>query len=83
MYVLVRDLEFSIDPAIEIEKKVKYVLSCQSRSRLVADPSPCSVVTRPCVKSEPLRGNQMPLYIRRVLRSQGSESRTDRHFGAS
>ncbi|KAH9899345.1 cytochrome P450 [Cubamyces lactineus] len=47
LYVLVRDLEFTIDPAIEIEKKV-------------------NVLTRPCVKSEPHRGNQMPLYIRRV-----------------
>ncbi|KAI0763115.1 cytochrome P450 [Trametes elegans] len=47
LYVLVRDLEFSIDPALEIEKKV-------------------NVLTRPCVKSEPHRGNQMPLYIRRV-----------------
>ncbi|KAI0356106.1 cytochrome P450 [Trametes cingulata] len=47
LYVLVRDLEFSIDPAIEIEKKV-------------------NVLTRPSVKSEPHRGNQMPLYIRRV-----------------
>ncbi|KAI0739010.1 cytochrome P450 [Daedaleopsis nitida] len=47
LYVLVRDLEFSIDPSVEIEKKV-------------------NVVTRPCVKSEPHRGNQMPLYIRRV-----------------
>lgn len=27
LYVLVRDLEFSIDPAVEIEKKVKCVLS--------------------------------------------------------
>ncbi|KAI0366817.1 cytochrome P450 [Pilatotrama ljubarskyi] len=47
LYVLVRDVEFSIDPAIEIEKKV-------------------NVLTRPSVKSEPHRGNQMPLYIRRV-----------------
>ncbi|KAI0642657.1 cytochrome P450 [Trametes meyenii] len=47
LYVLVRDLEFSIDPTIEIEKKV-------------------NVLTRPSVKSEPHRGNQMPLYIRRV-----------------
>ncbi|OJT07496.1 hypothetical protein TRAPUB_1681 [Trametes pubescens] len=47
LYVLVRDLEFSIDPSIEIEKKV-------------------NVLTRPSVKSEPHRGNQMPLYIRRV-----------------
>ncbi|CDO70484.1 hypothetical protein BN946_scf184569.g27 [Trametes cinnabarina] len=47
LYVLVRDLEFSIDPALEIEKKV-------------------NVITRPCVKSEPHRGNQMPLSIRRV-----------------
>lgn len=36
LYVLVRDLEFSIDPAVEIEKKVKCVLSfspsvCASR----------------------------------------------------
>ncbi|OBZ71108.1 hypothetical protein A0H81_08616 [Grifola frondosa] len=47
LFVLVRDIEFSIDPSIEIEKKV-------------------NVVTRPCVKSEPHRGNQMPLYVRRV-----------------
>ncbi|KAI8976724.1 cytochrome P450 [Trametes punicea] len=47
LYVLVRDLEFAVDPAVEIEKKV-------------------NVLTRPCVKSEPHRGNQMPLYIRRV-----------------
>ncbi|KAI9067006.1 cytochrome P450 [Trametes sanguinea] len=47
LYVLVRDLEFSIDPNLEIEKKV-------------------NVITRPCVKSEPQRGNQMPLFIRRV-----------------
>ncbi|TFK88470.1 cytochrome P450, partial [Polyporus arcularius HHB13444] len=47
LFVLVRDLEFAIDPTLEIEKKV-------------------NVVTRPCVKSEPHRGNQMPLYIRRV-----------------
>ncbi len=25
-----------------------------------------SVVTRPCIKSEPELGNQMPLYLRRV-----------------
>ncbi|KAH9941609.1 cytochrome P450 [Epithele typhae] len=47
LYVLVRDLEFSADPAVEIEKKV-------------------NVVTRPCVKSEPERGNQMPLYVRQA-----------------
>ncbi|KAH9855328.1 cytochrome P450 [Lenzites betulinus] len=52
LYVLVRDLEFSIDPAIEVEKKV-------------------NVLTRPSVKSEPHRGNQMPLYIRRVLPLDG------------
>ncbi|PCH40336.1 hypothetical protein WOLCODRAFT_162280 [Wolfiporia cocos MD-104 SS10] len=45
--VLVRDLEFSIDPSIEVEKKI-------------------NVVTRPCVKSEPDMGNQMPLYIRPI-----------------
>ncbi|RPD61233.1 cytochrome P450 [Lentinus tigrinus ALCF2SS1-6] len=53
LFVLVRDLEFSIDPTLEIEKKV-------------------NVVTRPCVKSEPHRGNQMPLYIRRVPPSPAS-----------
>ncbi|OSD01474.1 cytochrome P450 [Trametes coccinea BRFM310] len=47
LYVLVRDLGFSIDPNLEIEKKV-------------------NVITRPCVKSEPHRGNQMPLSIYRV-----------------
>ncbi|KAI0716494.1 cytochrome P450 [Earliella scabrosa] len=53
LYVLVRDLEFTIDPTVEIEKKV-------------------NVVTRPCVKSEPHRGNQMPLYIRRVPPDAGA-----------
>ncbi|KAL6300090.1 cytochrome P450 [Sparassis latifolia] len=47
LYVLLRDLEFSIDSSIEIEKKV-------------------NVVARPCVKSQPDNGNQMPLRIRRV-----------------
>ncbi|KAI0952883.1 hypothetical protein AcW1_007249 [Taiwanofungus camphoratus] len=47
LFILLRDLEFSIDPYLEIEKKQ-------------------NVVIRPCVKSEPLAGNQMPLYIRRV-----------------
>ncbi|KAM5533414.1 hypothetical protein V8D89_012964 [Ganoderma adspersum] len=47
LFVLLRDMEFSHDPGVEIEKKV-------------------NVVTRPCVKSEPHRGNQMPLYISRV-----------------
>ncbi|EJF57948.1 cytochrome P450 [Dichomitus squalens LYAD-421 SS1] len=64
LFVLLRDIEFSNDSAVEIEKKV-------------------NVVTRPCVKSEPHRGNQMPLYIRRVLRSPSSDPRTDRHFGVS
>ncbi|KAJ7600655.1 cytochrome P450 [Mycena floridula] len=47
LYVLIRDLEFTIDPAIVIEKKL-------------------NVVTRPIVKSEPEKGNQMPLRIRRT-----------------
>ncbi|KAI0703590.1 cytochrome P450 [Cytidiella melzeri] len=47
LYVLLTELEFSIDPVIEIEKKV-------------------NVVTRPCVKSEPHLGNQMPLHVRRA-----------------
>nr|BAL05157.1 cytochrome P450 [Phanerodontia chrysosporium] len=47
LYALVRDIEFTIDPWIEIEKRV-------------------NVVTRPCVKSEPHLGNQMPLRLRRV-----------------
>ncbi|EJC98034.1 cytochrome P450 [Fomitiporia mediterranea MF3/22] len=47
LYVLLRDLDFSIDPALVIERKV-------------------NVVTRPCVKSEPEKGNQMPLLVRRV-----------------
>ncbi|KAI0720686.1 cytochrome P450 [Cerioporus squamosus] len=58
LFVLVRDLEFAIDPALEIEKKV-------------------NVVTRPCVKSEPHRGNQMPLYIRRVPSPSSSASESD------
>ena len=33
LYVLVRDLEFSIDPAVEIEKKVKYVPPCSPSLR--------------------------------------------------
>ncbi|THG99229.1 hypothetical protein EW145_g7300, partial [Phellinidium pouzarii] len=52
LYVLLRDLDFSIDPALVIERKV-------------------NVVTRPCVKSEPERGNQMPLLVRRVPQQQG------------
>ncbi|KAH8114681.1 cytochrome P450 [Phellopilus nigrolimitatus] len=47
LYVLLRDLEFAIDPETVIERKV-------------------NVVTRPSVKSEPERGNQMPLLVRRV-----------------
>ncbi|KAL4249283.1 Cytochrome P450 monooxygenase [Abortiporus biennis] len=44
LYVLIRDLEFSMLPGVEIEKKV-------------------NIVTRPCVKSEPHKGNQMPLRV--------------------
>ncbi|OCB84952.1 cytochrome P450 [Sanghuangporus baumii] len=47
LFVLLRDLDFGIDPSLVIERKV-------------------NVVTRPCVKSEPERGNQMPLLVRRV-----------------
>ncbi|KAH9933274.1 cytochrome P450 [Amylocystis lapponica] len=50
LFVLLRDMEVSIDPSVEIEKRV-------------------NVVTRPCVKSEPHMGNQMPLYMRRVADS--------------
>lgn len=68
LYVLVRDLEFSIDPSIEIEKKVKCVRpSLPAQPSAITDTRPVhSVLTRPSVKSEPHRGNQMPLYIRRV-----------------
>ncbi len=69
LFVLVRDLEFAIDPTLEIEKKVKYVpswLCVVARCSRPCLSPPASVVTRPCVKSEPHRGNQMPLYIRRV-----------------
>ncbi|CCM00620.1 uncharacterized protein FIBRA_02656 [Fibroporia radiculosa] len=47
LFALLRDIEFSIDPSIEIDKKV-------------------NVVTRPVVKSEPHRGNQMPLRLRHI-----------------
>ncbi|TDL23213.1 cytochrome P450 [Rickenella mellea] len=47
LYVLLRDIEYTIDSDLVIEKKV-------------------NVVTRPCVKSEPEVGNQMPLRMRRV-----------------
>ncbi|KAI3611064.1 cytochrome p450 [Moniliophthora roreri] len=47
LYLLVKDIEFSIDPGLIIEKKV-------------------NVVTRPFIKSEPDRGNEMPLWIRRA-----------------
>ncbi|PBK74625.1 cytochrome P450 [Armillaria solidipes] len=50
LYVLLKDLEFSIDPAMVIEKRV-------------------NVVTRPFVKSEPQLGNQLPLFVHPVSRS--------------
>ncbi|KAF8597176.1 cytochrome P450 [Ceratobasidium sp. AG-I] len=50
LYTLIRSIEFSIDPAIEIEGKT-------------------SLVTRPCVKSEPNKGNQMPLICKPVARA--------------
>ncbi|GJE91800.1 cytochrome P450 [Phanerochaete sordida] len=52
LFALVRDIEFAIDPWIEVEKRV-------------------NVVTRPCVKSEPHMGNQMPLRLRRAGSSIG------------
>jgi len=58
LYVLLTELEFSIDSSVEIEKKV-------------------NVVTRPCVKSEPQMGNQMPLRIRRSPRRRLSEPPED------
>ncbi|TCD59981.1 hypothetical protein EIP91_010949 [Steccherinum ochraceum] len=82
LYVLVRDIEFSIDPALVVEKKVKCVVS-----PLPTIPYPIfhplrftdnvrtvsSVVTRPWIKSEPHLGNQMPLYIRHVSSDSDSE----------
>ncbi|KAI5119364.1 hypothetical protein M0805_008519 [Coniferiporia weirii] len=53
LYVLLRDLEFSINPALVIERKV-------------------NVVTRPFVKSEPERGNQMPLLVKRASQHEAS-----------
>jgi len=53
LYVLLRDLVFTIDADLVIERKV-------------------NVVTRPCVKSEPERGNQMPLRVRRFVPNQTS-----------
>ncbi|KAG9119978.1 hypothetical protein FRC07_004717 [Ceratobasidium sp. 392] len=49
IYSLVRSIEFSIDPDIEIEGKT-------------------GIVTRPCVKSQPKQGNQMPLICKPVSR---------------
>lgn len=67
LYVLLMELEFSIDPSIEVEKKVKYVSTLPSFARVAStDYITSSVVTRPCVKSEPHMGNQMPLRLRRV-----------------
>lgn len=68
--MLVRDIEFLMDESIEIEKKVKYVISFPSVVLLpfltCRRDLPYSVVARPWVKSEPDMGNQMPLYLRRV-----------------
>ncbi|OCH91130.1 cytochrome P450 [Obba rivulosa] len=47
LFILLRDIEFSIDPSIEIEKRI-------------------NIVTRPLVKSESDKGNQMPLRIRYI-----------------
>ncbi|EMD39705.1 hypothetical protein CERSUDRAFT_112008 [Gelatoporia subvermispora B] len=47
LFVLLRDLEFSINPSVEIEKRI-------------------NIVTRPLVKSESDKGNQMPLRIRYI-----------------
>ena len=71
LFVLLRDIEVSIDPNIEIEKKVKWVVGWVffiELTWLMFFPSFFldSVVTRPCVKSEPHAGNQMPLYMRLV-----------------
>lgn len=67
LYVLLMELEFSIDPSIEVEKKVKYVFTLPSFApNPSTDHVTFSVVTRPCVKSEPHMGNQMPLRLRKV-----------------
>ncbi|CAL1713461.1 unnamed protein product [Somion occarium] len=79
LYVLLRDIEFSLDEEVEIEKKVKCVVFAFSPSNveshlLSLEMVTCSfsifffpsVVTRPCVKSEPQLGNQMPLRMRYV-----------------
>ncbi|KAG8794508.1 hypothetical protein FRC12_023915 [Ceratobasidium sp. 428] len=50
LYSLVRSIEFSIDPDIEIEGRT-------------------GIVTRPCVKSQPKQGNQMPLICKPVTRA--------------
>ncbi|KAK0222053.1 cytochrome P450 [Armillaria fumosa] len=55
LYVLLKDLEFSIDPVMVIEKRV-------------------NVVTRPFVKSEPQLGNQLPLFVHPVCRSDVKEN---------
>ena len=60
-------MEFSMDPAIEIEKKIKCVFLLYPLVDVTLTLSH-SVVTRPAVKSEPHMGNQMPLNIRRVVR---------------
>lgn len=70
LYVLLRDIEFSMDPTIEIEKKIKCVLPLVFSRWALALTMSCSVVTRPAVKSEPHMGNQMPLDIRRVIPEQ-------------
>ncbi|KAG9090365.1 hypothetical protein FS749_000611 [Ceratobasidium sp. UAMH 11750] len=49
LYSLVRSIEFSIDPEIEIVGK-------------------SGIVTRPCVKSQPNQGNQMPLICKPITR---------------
>ncbi|KAH7925887.1 cytochrome P450 [Leucogyrophana mollusca] len=57
LYTLVRDLEFSIDSSIIIEKTFKIY-------RLIYLSPFTSVVARPVVKSETNSGNRMPLVIR-------------------
>jgi cytochrome P450 len=64
---LLRDLEFSIDDDVVIQKRAKCVLSPFSRPAWHADLRyDGSIVTRPFLASAPEMGNQMPLRVRHV-----------------
>ena len=63
---LLRDLEFSINDDVVIEKRVKYVPFFRLLSQIADHKDEFSIVTRPVLVSAPEMGNQMPLRVRRV-----------------